>query len=66
VYLFFEKNVIQYYRQYNSPVFSCFLDASRAFDRINYWSLFENLPDTEFLCWLLDYYAFGTTYKSFV
>jgi hypothetical protein len=37
------KNVIQYYRQQNSPVFSCFLDASRAFDRINYWSLFEKL-----------------------
>ena len=37
------KNVIQYYRQQNSPVFSCFLDASRAFDKINYWSLFEKL-----------------------
>ena len=33
------KNVIQYYRQHNSPVFTCFLDASRAFDRVNYWTL---------------------------
>jgi hypothetical protein len=37
------KNVIHYYRQHNSPVFSCFLDASRAFDRIYYWSLYEKL-----------------------
>ena len=26
-----------------SPVFSCYLDASRAFDRVNYWSLFSKL-----------------------
>ena len=37
------KNVIQYYRQHNSPVFTCFLDASRAFDRVNYWTLFNKL-----------------------
>jgi hypothetical protein len=39
------KNVIQYYKQHNSPVFTCFLDASRAFDRVNYWSLFTKLVD---------------------
>ena len=37
------KNVIQYYRQHNSPVFTCFLDASRAFDRVNFWTLFTKL-----------------------
>ena len=37
------KNVVQYYRHNNSPVFTCFLDASRAFDRVNHWSLFKNL-----------------------
>ena len=26
----------------------------------------KNLPDEEFLCWLLDYYEFGTTNKGFV
>jgi len=31
---------IQYYRQYNSPIFSCFLDASRASHLIHYWSPF--------------------------
>ena len=37
------KNVTEYYRHKNSPVFSCYLDASRAFDRVNYWSLFSKL-----------------------
>ncbi len=37
------KNVIQYYKSHNSPIFSCFLDASKAFDRVNYWSLFKKL-----------------------
>ena len=30
--IFALKNVIQYYKSNNSPVFSCFLDASKAFD----------------------------------
>ena len=41
IYVF--KNVIQYYRSYNSPVYMCFLDASKAFDRVNHWTLFRKL-----------------------
>ena len=37
------KNTIAYYKSYNSPVFACFLDASKAFDRVNYWKLFSKL-----------------------
>ena len=37
------KIVIQYHRQHNIPVFTCFLDASRAFDRVNFWTLFTKL-----------------------
>ena len=35
------KNTLQYYRQHNSSVFGGFLDASKAFDRVNYWCLFS-------------------------
>ena len=35
--LYVLKNVIQYYRNYNSPVYTCFLDASKAHDRVNHW-----------------------------
>ena len=41
--IFALKNVIQYYKSNNSPVYSCFLDASKAFDRVNHWTLFRQL-----------------------
>ena len=38
------KSVIKYNNYFNSPVFTCFLDASKAFDRCNHWTLFKKLP----------------------
>lgn len=37
------KQVIEYYRSLDSAVFLCYLDASKAFDKINHWKLFEKL-----------------------
>ena len=39
------KSLIKYYRpaRQNSPVYTCFLDASKAFDRISHWTLFKKL-----------------------
>ena len=39
------KEVINYYRTHNSSVFVCFLDATKAFDRVNHWTLFKKLID---------------------
>ena len=41
--IFTVKSVIKYYNLYNSPVYSCFLDASKAYDRVNYCALFPKL-----------------------
>ena len=41
--IFTVKSVIKYYSLYNSPVYSCFLDASKAYDRVNHWTLFKKL-----------------------
>ena len=41
--IFTLKSVIKYYTRQNTPVFSCFLDASKAFDRVNHWKLFRKL-----------------------
>ena len=41
--VFVLKNVIDYYTYMSSPVFICYLDASKAFDRLNYWVLFDKL-----------------------
>ena len=37
------KSSVQYYNYYNSPVYTCFLDASKAFDRVNHWTMFKKL-----------------------
>ena len=41
--IFSLKQVIEYYKYYNSPVYICYLDASKAFDKINHWHLFSKL-----------------------
>ena len=42
--IFTVKSVIKYYYLHNSPVYTCFLDASKAYDRVNHWTLFRKLP----------------------
>ena len=37
------KSVIKYYNLHNSPVYTCFLDASKPYDRVNHWTLFRKL-----------------------
>ena len=41
--VFIFKEVVDYYTQNSSPVYVCFLDASKAFDRVNHWFLFDKL-----------------------
>ena len=37
------KQVVDYYKSMNSVIYLCFLDASKAFDTVNDWNLFENV-----------------------
>ena len=37
------KETVNLYRVHSSPVFICFLDSSKAFDKINHWALFAKL-----------------------
>ena len=38
--IFTVKSIIKCYTGHNTPVYTCFLDASKAFDRVNHWTLF--------------------------
>ena len=40
---FADKSVINYYTKQNSYVFTCFLDAAKAFGRVSHWTLFSKL-----------------------
>ena len=37
---------IKHYTDQNTPVYQCLLDASKAFDWVNHWTLFAKLIDT--------------------
>jgi hypothetical protein len=37
------KHIVDYYTDRGSHVFTCFLDFSKAFDKVNYWKLFHQL-----------------------
>ena len=42
VCIYTSKSIIQYYHYFNDPVYyTCFLDASKAFDRINHLTMFK-------------------------
>ena len=42
-YIYVLKEIIDLYRKLNGSVFVCFLDASKAFDRVNHTTLFKQL-----------------------
>ena len=41
--IFTVKSVIKYYNLHKSLLYTCFLDASKAYDRANHWTLFRKL-----------------------
>ena len=41
------KDVVKYYTDSGSHIFACFIDFSKAFDKINYWKLFTKLLDDD-------------------
>ena len=43
--IFIVKSLVKYYTGQNTSVYTCLLDASKAFDRINHWTLYAKLID---------------------
>lgn len=41
--IFSLKQIIDFYNVHSTPVYACYLDASKAFDKLNHWHLFYKL-----------------------
>ena len=41
--IFTVKSIIKYYTGHNTPVYTCFHDASKTLDRVNHWTSFTKL-----------------------
>ena len=41
--IFTLKETVQYYVSIGSPIYLCFMDTSKAFDKVNHWHLFDKL-----------------------
>ena len=43
--IFALKQTVDFYRNQDTPVYICFLDAKKSFDRVNHWTLAKKLLD---------------------
>ena len=60
------KQVIDFYISNNSPMFICYMDASKAFDRINHWSLFRRLLNRSIPKLIVRLIIFWYTMQTFI
>ena len=58
------KEFIDYYKQRSTSVFVTFLDASKTFDKINYWLLFQKLFDKSFPTFIIKISVFWYTHQK--
>ena len=58
------KEFIEYYKCRGTTVFVTFLDASKAFDRLNYWLLFEKLIKKQVTLFIIKLLLFRYTHQT--
>ena len=64
--IFAMQQVVDMYTSLSSPIYICYLDASKAFDRINHWTLFRKLIHKGLPLAIVRLFAFWYTSQQFV
>ena len=63
--VFMLKQIIEFYNNLGSPVYICFLDASKAFDKLNQWALFFKLILRGIPCVIVRIFVFWYQHQQF-
>ena len=63
--IFTLKTIIDFYNSKGSQVYVCFLDSSKAFDRINHWSLFKKLINRNINSFILKMLFYWYSHQRF-
>ena len=64
--IFSFKQCVNYYVNAGSPIFSCFLDASKAFDRVNHRKLFEKLRSRGLPLYIIEFLSYWYASQEYV
>ena len=60
------QQTVDFYHNQDAPVYMCFLDAKKAFDRVNYWTLAKKLLERNVPLHLVKLVIFWYREKEFI
>ena len=60
------KQTVDFYRNQDTPVYMCFLDGKKTFDRVNHWTLSKKLLDRNVLLHIVKLFIFWYREQEFM
>ena len=64
--IFALKQTVDFYRNQDTPVYMCFLDAKNAFDKVNHWTLAKKLLDRNVPLHIVKLFIFWYSEQEFM
>ena len=64
--IFALKQTVDFYCNQDTPVYLCFLDAKKTFDRVNHWTLAKKLLDRNVSLHIVKLFIFWYREQEFV
>ena len=64
--IFALKQTVDFYRNQDTPVYMCILDAKNAFDKVNHWTLAKKLLDRNMLLHIVKLFFFWYREQEFM